>query len=156
MAALTGALLALTAANTIQSAVGQRRQGEYQAGVADLNAGLADQQAKDAIGRGAESEALSRQGTRQLIGAQRAALGASGVDLESGSALDLQKDAAGLGELDALHIRNNAAREARGYKIDALNYRSRAETARTTSRNGATSTLLTGAANMAGLYQSRK
>jgi hypothetical protein len=64
MAALTGALLALTAANTIGQASAQRRQGAYDANAYDVNAGLATQQADDALARGQETERQIRSATR--------------------------------------------------------------------------------------------
>lgn len=151
MAALTAALLALTAANTISSAVSQKRQGDFAARAADTNAGLADQQASDAIARGEQDVARSRLGTRQLIGSQRAAIAGNGVDVGSGTSVDLQSDAAGMGALDALTLRNNAAREAFGYKVDAMNSRNDATMTRDATSSAVRSTLLTGAANMYGI-----
>lgn len=140
------ALLALTAANTINSAITQKRQGDYEGQVADTNAALARQQGADAIARGNEAANRSQLGTRQLIGAQRSAIAANGVDVGSGTAADLQSDAAGIGALDALALKNNAAREAFGYSVDAMNQTSRGQMARAAGRNAMRSTLLTGAA----------
>lgn len=156
MAALTAALLALTAANTVNNAVSQKRQGDYEGQLADTNAALAQQQGADAIARGNEAANRSQLGTRQLIGAQRAALAGSGVDVGSGSAADLQADAAGMGALDALTLKNNAAREAYGYSVDAMNATARGQNARAASRNAVRSTLLTGAAQAYGQYRQAK
>lgn len=161
----TAALLALTAANTGTQVLAQRRaatgaeaQGNYEGAVADQNAGLADAQATDALARGAQAESRHRGGVRQLVGSQRAALAASGVDIGTGSAADVQADAASLGEFDALTIRNNARREAYGFQVDAANARARGAMARTAGRTTAASlrnqgwgTLLTGALETYGL-----
>jgi hypothetical protein len=166
MAALTTALIALQAVNTgaqflssRRAASGLERQANYEADVLGLNANQADAQRKDALTRGQQAEHQSRNDTRALIGAQRAALGASGVDISTGSAVDVQADAAGIGELEALTIRNNARREAYGYEVDALNLRTRAAMTRVAGRNqasglrdAATSTLLTGALSTYGTY----
>jgi hypothetical protein len=49
-------------------------------------------------------------------------MAANGVDLNSGSALRIQGDTAKLGDVDALTIRNNAARAAYGYQLQGLSY----------------------------------
>ncbi len=166
MAALTTGLAIITAANTINGFVSQRktaagleREGEYQASLLEQNATVAEQQAADAIARGAEEEAYHRAGVRKLIGAQRAAIGASGVDIGSGSALDVQLESARLGAIDEITIRNNAAREAWGYKVEAVNYRSQAILGKYAAKNQAQSlrnqswgTLLSGATSLAGMY----
>jgi hypothetical protein len=108
----------------------QRRAADSQAALLDYNAAVADVQAKDAVARGAEEEGKYRQGVRKLIATQRATVAANNVDVSFGSAADVQADAAFLGELDALTIRTNAAREAWGFKVEAEDTRKRAEIAR--------------------------
>lgn len=108
----------------------QRAVAESQAELIDFNASVADQQAADALARGAQEEQRFRQGINGIIGAQRAAAAGSNVDVGFGSALDVQADAAFLGELDALNIRTNAAREAWGYDVEAYDTRRRAEITR--------------------------
>lgn len=108
----------------------QQEAAESQAELQEYNAAIADLQAKDAIERGAEEESRFRQGVKVMIGAQRAGIAASNVDVGFGSALDVQADAAYLGELDALTVRTNAAREAWGFKVQSEDLRKRAEIAR--------------------------
>jgi hypothetical protein len=129
--------LAISAASAGASAIGSvkagnasKRAGQAEADVANsqadlslANADLADQQAADAEARGAVAENEYRTQVRGLIGSQRAGFAANGVDVGFGSSVDVQADAARLGELDALTIRSNAAREAWGYKVQAWNDR---------------------------------
>jgi hypothetical protein len=143
MGALT-AMTILAIASTATSAVGQVRAGkaakrageagqraaEGQAELFDYNAAIADLQAKDALARGMEEESRFRRGVQGMIGGQRAAIAASNVDVSYGSAVDVQADTAMLGELDALTIRTNAAREAWGFKVAAVDYQKRAEITR--------------------------
>ncbi len=112
----------------------QQRAAESEAGLLDYNAQVADLQAQDAVERGREEESRFRTGVRGIIGAQRAEIAASGTDVGFGSAVDVQEDAAFLGELDALTIRNNAAREAWGYKVQAHDIRQRARITRQEGR----------------------
>jgi hypothetical protein len=103
-----------------------QRAAESEALLNEFNANVADAQAKDAIAIGAEEESRFRAGVRGLIGSQRAGIAAGNVDVGFGSALDVQADAAYMGELDSLTIRNNAARAAWGYEVEAGDYRRRA------------------------------
>jgi len=140
----------------------QQSAANSQADLAEYNAGIADVQATDATARGAEDESRFRMGVRGMIGAQRAGIAAGNIDVGYGSAVDVQADAAFLGELDALTVRTNAAREAWGYKVGAEDLRRRAAISRkegvnlaaTGDANAATirvqagATLLTGAGNL--------
>lgn len=121
------AVSAIKAGNAAKKAgVAQQAASESEAQVSDYNASVADLQALDATQRGAEEESRFRTSVRGIIGQQRAGQAASGVDVGFGSAVDVQADAAMLGELDALTIRNNAAREAWGYQVQAADLRKRA------------------------------
>jgi hypothetical protein len=140
----------------------QREASESQAELAEYNAAVADLQAADALERGQEEEHRFRAGVRVMIGTQRAGIAASNVDVGFGSALDVQADAAYLGELDALTIRTNAAREAWGFKVQSEDLTRRAEIARregvfleaagrerqTASRIAAAGTLVTGGGSL--------
>lgn len=142
-----------------KTAVALVSAGKAQRQLADYNAEVAEMQANDALARGAEEEARHRVNVRRMVGSQRAGLAAQGVDISSGSALDIQADTAQMGELDALTIRANAAREAWGFKVQAVDLRQRgliaeqtgymnAEATRIAGKAGATSTLISGAGKM--------
>jgi hypothetical protein len=164
-----GATIALVASvgQTATSFIGNQRQaaaakaqGEYESNIDNQNASLADAQAQDALQRGQVDESRQRMATRQNIGSSRAALAAQGVDISSGSAADVQASEAGLGELDALTIRNNAAREAWGYTVEGINYRQQGKLAKFGGQQAAAgytansySSLLSGAAQTYGIYQ---
>ena len=82
-----------------------------------------------------------------MIGAQRAAAAAQGLDPDSGSASELTTETHQLGELDTLTLQNNAAREAFGYKVEAAQHKEVGRQSRRAGRSGALTTLLTGAAS---------
>lgn len=131
---------------------------EYNAKVAEANARVQDFNAEDATQRGYQDETNHRIATKKLIGAQRTSLAAQGQKLDSGTALDLQEDSARQGELDALTVRANAAREAWGYKTTAANDRNQAQDlrirgqiAKRAGKNAAVQTILTDASQI--LYQ---
>ncbi len=148
-----------TQANNQASAASQ--QGDFEATALRQNADLADQQAADAISRGQVEEGRIKLDTTQRFGSTMAALASQGVDVGSGSALDVQASEAGLGALDQLTVRNNAAREAWGYNVQATDYRNQATMAQVGGNRAAAgykaqgvSALLSGAAQEVGLYSS--
>jgi hypothetical protein len=153
MAALTAALLG---ASALASYASQKKQGEATASALDVNASLADQQANDAIARGKDAAGQSAQNTRGFLGTQRAALGASGVEVDSGSAATLQSDTAQLGELDRMMIEHNAARDAYGIRTQAAIDRNQGDQVRTASRNNARGTLLTAGVQLGGMYDASR
>ncbi|PRZ51227.1 hypothetical protein BX589_12068 [Paraburkholderia fungorum] len=129
VAAIGIASLAMTAASAAMSAEGAQQQAkatasadQYQAQVAKNNQTIANQYAAQATADGENKVAIKQQQTAQMIGGERAAMAANGVDLNSGSALRIQGDTAKLGDVDALTIRNNAARAAYGYQLQGLSY----------------------------------
>lgn len=103
---------------------------DYNAKVQENNALISDAQSTDATVRGEQVVTIQRQMVKGVIGTQRAAIAASGVDVNSGSSVDVQADTAYTGELDAMTIRANAAREAWGYQVTDSNERAAAVSAR--------------------------
>lgn len=169
MAALsTLALLAASAVKTGLEYSSQRQaakiaetQGNETASLFRTNAGLADSQAADAIDRGNQAAGGIDRQTRLLGGSQRAALAAQGVDVSTGSARDVVGNDQALGALDALTIRNNAAREAWGFQTQAGSYRQQAGFAQAGGANQASAlrreslgTLLGGAAELYNVWDS--
>lgn len=120
----------LTIGSTVMGAAGQMQQAQaassaakYNQQVANMNATLSDRRAKDALERGAKEEQRKRQEVQQILGKQQAGMAANGVDLTFGSPLDTIVDTSVLGELDALTIRTNTARENYDYRVQAVNQR---------------------------------
>lgn len=136
------AALGVVALGTATTAYGKVRAGNETKGIYDQNAGFADLQATDAIERGELDAKKMKRKTEQVIGAQRTSLAAQGVDVNKGSALDVQADAAYLGELDVQTIKSNAAKEAYGYRVQASDYRNRGKVAKREGEFGAFTTIL--------------
>jgi hypothetical protein len=151
MAAFTALAIGMALAGTATSIYGQVKAGkaakkegelqqqaaESQAHLSDYNAAVADLQAKDSEERGAIEANRFRARTRALVGEERTGFAAGNVDVGFGSAVDVQADAAFLGELDALTVRTNAAREAWGYRVEATDQRNRGEIQRKEGANAA-------------------
>ncbi len=101
----------------------QKKAGKANAQIAENNARLADESAKDVAVQGARESQQSAWRSRAIVGAQRAGIAASGLDSELGTPFDLQTDAALFGGADQSAISMNAARKAWGFQSEALNYR---------------------------------
>lgn len=101
-------------------------QGAQDAGTLNANADLMDVKAGEALVRGGINEDIQRNKTAQVAGSQRAAMGSSGIDINSGSNAEIQVETAKMGELDAQTIRNNAMRESWDYTNEAANLRQQA------------------------------
>lgn len=165
-AVLVGVSIAATVASTAMSAYGAMQTAKAQSAAAAAkaqqdqnNATLASRAADDATARGQVAQQQKGNQTSQLIGQQRTALAANGVDPNDGTAVDLQSDVAGNGELDQLTIGANAAREASGYRAQGANYASQASIDEASSQNAlsagalsATSSIIGGAGSVAGQW----
>lgn len=97
---------------------------EYQAAVSRNNATTSEWQARDAITRGQKAEQQQRLKAAALKGTQRASMAARGLALDEGSPANILADTEFMGEQDALTIRDNASREAWGFRNQARNYTS--------------------------------
>ena len=104
------AAVAVTAAGTAYSAYSANQAAKYNAAVADQNAKLAKQQA-------ALDEKRYRQELRQRMGSAHAAVGATGITLDS--AADVLESNAIQGEQDALLIRARGANQSTAYGNEA-------------------------------------
>lgn len=162
-ATLATAALVASAAGAAISAYGAYQQGQalkaqgtYQAAVLRNNKILADRAAADAVARGKSEASKREQQGRALIGRQRAVLASNGVDVNSGSAVDIQADTEANTKLDADMIRANAEREALGYRTQGMNFDAsaslatlRGDQAGANSLLSAGGTLLSGAGSVA-------
>lgn len=101
-------------------------------------------QAEDVRRRG-QTEALRKaQETRQLIGAQRAALAGQGILVGTGTAAELQTQAATIGAADQATIQINAFRQAQGFQIAASELQLQRELVGIAGRAQRRQTLVTG------------
>lgn len=117
---------AASAYGAMQQAHAQSESGKYNAAVAQNNSTIAKQNADYAGATGEEQAAVQDQKNRAKIGALIANQGASGVDINSPSSIDVQQSAAETGQLDTMTIRADAARKAYGYELQASNNQAQA------------------------------
>ena len=136
---------------------GSQQASQMRGQAADLqrNAAYLSAAANDARARGLVDADNQRVQTQQLIGTQRAAQAANGGDVNTGSNAITQQDTAQYGELDALIISNNAAREAYGFEVQSDQAMRNAKTLKKNAKTAVISSVLGGAVGgLGGLYSS--
>lgn len=127
------------------------QRAAYDIAVARNNQILAEQSAQDAIDKGLLAQQEQRQKTAALIGSQRALLAAHGIDVNSGTAMDLQNGTAAQGETDAQGIFNTAIQQSQGYLAQASKYQGQADLQQSEMDQSANLTL----SKQAGLFSSK-
>lgn len=105
----------------VQQANAAKAQMNYQADVNKRNAKIAQANADMKRQEGIEESRLQKIRNLQKVGAQQAAMAANGIDVSSGTALDVVEDTAAMGELDTLTTRYNAETQAQAYERQANN-----------------------------------
>lgn len=117
---------AMTAVGQFAAGNAKANAANYNAQVAIMNANQQKQNAVIASQSGSQQATMQSLKTRATIGAERANQGASGVNVNTGSAIDTQASTHEIGTLDAMTVRTNAAREAFGYQTAAVNQEAQA------------------------------
>lgn len=127
---------------------------DWNARIAEDSARNRDLQADDAIQRGLSEASLQQLRTRKQIGDDRARYGASGVDVNSGSPVDVAADTAAWGEYERQQVIANSEREAWGYRQEASNLRQQAALTRATKQSPWINAAATGISGTTSLWQS--
>jgi len=123
---LIAAAAGVNAVGSVVSGIGQKQVLDYQAQIADQNAKLAEDQAQDSI-QNTNLEAQRRyRDLAQTKGRQVAAMAANGIDLNFGSAADIQRDTAATGAEDLAQIYKGGNERTKGFEINAFNSRAEA------------------------------
>jgi hypothetical protein len=117
----------------------------------EMNALSAEQAASDAIERAQLPGSRARMQGSQIVGAQRAQLGATGVDVNVGSPTQLAAQTRVFSDLDEQIIRNNSAREAYGYRSKANMFRRDAKEQAEAARTEKTTAMIGGMTNLLGI-----
>ncbi len=100
----------------------QKAQYEYQAAVDANNAKIAEWNAEAVARQGEDELTRHRRQVAAKQGTQRATFASRGIDLGSGSALNLLTDSEFFGEEDAKNIQDSTAQQVWGVKVQKDNY----------------------------------
>lgn len=116
----------ITAAGAIEQGQATANMANYQAVVASNNATIANQNANYAIQAGEAQAANTSQKGAAAMGKVKAAQAASGVDVNTGSAADVQQGERQTNQLDTETVLNNSELQAYGYRSAATSYTAQA------------------------------
>lgn len=154
----------LSAAGQFASGSAQASQASYQAQVARQNAKIAKMNAATAVQTGRDNAFNKSLETRDLIGKEKAAQGASGIDVTSGSSKAVRDSTHLLGRMDEMTIMKSANQKGDAYMAQAMNYQAeaglydmKADAAEMARNFAVASTLVGGAQSLSskwGAYQS--
>jgi hypothetical protein len=110
-------------------AIGAMQQGQaqaaaanYQAQVARNSQQVAEQNARYAIQAGQSRAQTEDIRTGAVVGQQAAAQAASGIDITTGSPVDVRESTRQMGRLSSLNIMQNANLQAYGYRTQATGF----------------------------------
>lgn len=110
---------AVGVAGQLNSAKAAKEDAYYQAQVAANNAVIADQNANWTNQAGSVQEFNKGLQTRGIIGQEKATQGASGIDVNTGSAAKVRTATQELGQTDVATIASDTAKKAYGFKVQA-------------------------------------
>lgn len=160
-AAVVGA--AMSAYGAYRQGQAQQEQADYQSAVMDRNAKVAAMQAEDRQRTGQIEEKQMRLKNEQMIGQAKSDLSNSGVQVGTGSSLDVVSDAAAWGEWDVQQHRWNVAKDIWGINNQAANYSAQSGLYKMSGANaaeagmwGAGTSLISGAGTVADKWYTYK
>jgi len=122
----------------------QKRESEFAARQLEFNAELIGMQKKDIAKESGKSQDRRHKQTSQNIGAQKAALAAQGISLDSEVVGLLEDQERQFGLEDVQTIKNNAWRETMGIEIEQDDLRNQARSTRLSGKETARQTLVSG------------
>lgn len=141
----------LSAGTSIYSGIKQseaiEKQAAFQAKQFEANSKIADIKASEAVTQGDKDANQVRRAGERLGSAQRASFAGQGVDVNSGTARNVQDNTNYMTEMDMARVKNNAWREAWGYKVEAANGIAQASFTRDAGANAARNTLIASGLN---------
>ena len=150
----------ISALSSIRQGAASSSAANYNAQIAENNAKIATQNAAYTAGEGEQNVGAAGAKTRAVVGATLAGQGASGIDVNTGSDVDVRESEAMKGMMNTLDIRSQAVRQAYGLQNQALSdtaqsqlYKSRASSDKTDSIFSAGANILGGGVNAATTYQ---
>jgi hypothetical protein len=153
--------VASSATNTYVQNQALRQQSNFQRSQAATNLKWNQMQQEDVMRRGNLAASRKHQETNRLVGAQRAAGAASGIDPTTGSVKELGIEAQALGQMDAATIQANAYRQALGLRAEQADIISQTRMNRIATRSQMNQSIISSgmkaaqAATAAGYYADR-
>lgn len=138
------------ALGAIRSASAAAAQANYQAQVAANNQKIAEQNANTAIQAGEAKATAQSLKNRSIQGGIIAGEAGAGLDVNSGSPIDLRDSAARIGQLDVETTRYNAQQQAYGFRTQGMGYTAQAGLEQAAAANAPTAGLLSATGTLLG------
>src|SRR5688572_28810401 len=138
----TLAAIALSATASVAGGISAHQQGTYRAKVAEMNAKLAEENARRSIDRSQVEAQEQDFQTLAALGELEAEQSASGLALGGRSFGAARRAMRTLGRLDALRVRQAGELEAYGYRTDRMNFLAQAQADRGQARSDLTQSFL--------------
>lgn len=131
-----------------------------QSDIAAINSRIAEMSAREELRKGQKQASSLKLQTGQLRSRQKTAMAANGIDLIEGSAAEIAASTELMSEIDAQTIESNAIQSAWGYKTQASNYLTEAQSKRSGAASispvgRASASLLSSAGIVAGHWYDR-
>jgi len=143
------AMAGLSLAGTLAQGGAAKAAGERDQHIAEYNARMGEIDAVRIRKAGVQRENDLRQSVARLASRQRAAFGASGVVVNSGSAAAVQRDTFTMGEVDAMRIRQSVEDQATAVEEGAMLTRMDGRARARAGSNAFRTSVLTGGAQFA-------
>jgi hypothetical protein len=134
----------------IQQSQASAASAGYNAQVASQNAQLQERNAQFASEQGNQDVGAAGAQTKAKIAATLANQGASGIDVNTGSNVDVRESEAKLGMLNALTVRSNAVKQAYGYQVQSASDTGQAQLDKSQQRSDTTGGYLSAGADVLG------
>ncbi|AIY40192.1 Phage protein [Collimonas arenae] len=141
---------AVSVYSAVSTANAQKAAADYQAQVNQNNEKIAADNANMATSQGNQQLQAEQEQAAQQQGMIRAVMGASGVDINSGSALRTQQGVAQVNSLNEATITSNAARSAWNYTNQGADYSAQSNLEILKGENSQTAGYLSGLSSLIG------
>ena len=141
---------AASAGGALYSGIAQSEAASYQATVARNNALIAQGNAQRAIAAGQQQAQTQSLKNAATAGAIKTAQAANGVDVNSGSAVDVQASQRETGQLDTQNTLYNSMIQAYGYRVNATSDTAQAGLEEATAENAPVGAALSATGSLLG------
>lgn len=133
-----------TIGSSIANGIALSSQAAYKKQQSEYNAKMSELQAQSALQSGDQEADRIRRAASNAVSEVRTNAAASGVDVNSGSAMDVQNSVKQVSSIDVLTTQNNAARKAYGFQVQANADTTEGDIAQNTAKAEEVSTAVTG------------
>ncbi len=143
-ATATIASMGMSIMSSQQEASALQMQSAFQNDQAKRNLQIMELQREEILAQGEEDASNTKKQIKQIIGSQKAALAAQGIDVNSEIAKQLERETLDTGFEDVAAIKNNAWKKAWGIEVEESNIRNNIAFNKMATKNQTDNILLTG------------